>query len=97
MARIRQYDVEVLGSKSHGRDGKNYYFGMGLSAYSKTGAEDFAFDILCGMTFEEIADACLDMWKGVFLNLSKKHPGMLGPELVDRYFSFKAYCSSRVD
>ena len=97
MARMKQYDVEILGKHSHGRDGKNYYFGMGLAAYSKTGAEDFAFDIVSGMTFEEVAESCLDMWRNHFLGLAKKHPGVIGPELVDRYFSFKAYCSSRVD
>ena len=97
MARVRQYDVEVLESKSHGRDGKSYYYGMGLAAYSKKGAENFAFDIVCGMTFEEAADSCLEEWRGFFLGLSKKHPGMIGPELTEHYFSFKAYCSSRVD
>ena len=97
MSKIKQYDVEVLGSHSHGRDGKNYYYGMGLAAYSKSNAEDFAFDILCGMTFEEIADACLDEWRNFFLTLSVKHPGIIGADLVNKYFSFKAHTSNRKD
>lgn len=97
MSKIKQYDVEVLGKYSHGRDGKNYYYGMGLAAYSKSGAENFAFDILSEMTFEEIANSCLDGWRSFFLTLSTKHPGIIGPDLVDKYFSFKAYTSDRKD
>ena len=55
---MKQYEVEIMGKYSHGRYGKERYFGMILSADSCKNAESFAEDIIFEMTFEEFFERC---------------------------------------
>ena len=50
----RQYEVEVYERYSHGCYGKQHYFGWILSSDKKANAESFAFEILAGMTPNEL-------------------------------------------
>lgn len=56
---MKQYEVEVMGSKSHGIYGKERYFGLVLSSDSCKSAETFAEDIIYDMTYQEFFDRCI--------------------------------------
>lgn len=57
---MKQYEVEVMGRYSHGRYGKERYFGLVLSAENCEAAKSFAEDIVYGMTYQEFFDRCMN-------------------------------------
>lgn len=50
---MRDYEVEVMEARSHGRNGKRHYFGMVLYTDNRQQAEWFADDLMHSMTYEE--------------------------------------------
>lgn len=51
----KNYEVEVRSNRSHGKYGKVTHFVLVLEASSKKRAEEFAHDVLDGMTYAEVA------------------------------------------
>lgn len=56
----KDYDVVVMGKVSHGRYGKDKYQHWCLSSNNKQNAIGFAYEILAGMSIEEICVDCQD-------------------------------------
>lgn len=52
----KDYEVNFMDKYSHGCYGKAIYGGWVLNASSKANAESFAYDILLGMTYQELID-----------------------------------------
>lgn len=92
MKHERQYAVEVIQRYSHGRYGKDYYFGMYLPGFSKKDAEEVGIETLAAMSFDEIDKRCIDTrmkpWHVRDIHITK---GAIGFELARKYFTCRAY------
>lgn len=94
MKHERQYAVEVLQRYSHGRYGKDFYFGMYLPGFSKKDAEEVGMETLASMTFAEINSRCVDnvvkpwqIWDEGQCGDDKP----IGFDLAEQYFTCRAY------
>ena len=94
MKQEKQYAVEVIERYQHGRNGKEFYFGMYLPGFSKKDAEEVGIETLAAMTFEEINGRCIkDNMKPWQIWDEKEHgtQNPIGFELAEKYFSCRAY------
>lgn len=94
MKHERQYAVEILQRHSHGRYGKDFYFGMYVPGFSKKDAEEVALETLAQMTFAEIDERCVDnkqkpwhLWIAREIGFDTK----IGFDIAESYFTCKAY------
>ena len=94
----KQYAVEVLQRYSHGRYGKDFYFGMYLPAFNKKDAEEVGIETLAGMTWNEINSRCIDnkqkpwmVWHQGEHERIHGADAPIGFENAEKFFSCKAY------
>lgn len=94
MKRERQYAVEVIQRYSHGRYGKEFYFGLYLPGFSKKDAEEVGMETLAVMSFDEINKRCIKdnqkPWQ-VFDEGQHGKQRPIGFELAEKYFTCRAY------
>lgn len=94
MRHERQYAVEVRERFSHGKYGKEFYFGMYVPGFNKKDAEQVCMETLASMTFKEIYDRCvrkgMKPWQ-VHAESVHGSDKPIGLELAERCFSCKAY------
>lgn len=98
MAReLKQYAVEVISKHSHGRYGKEFYFGMYLWGFNKKDAEEVGMETLAAMSIDEINSRSVqpidwDWWTSAWL-FKKEHgtSAPIGFELAGEGFCCRAY------
>lgn len=97
---MKQYAVEVLEKGSHGKYGKDFFFGMYLWGYNKQDAVDAAYTELSEMTIDELCERATDDKMKYYLNASfaiymhNKEYGEdapIGIEIAEKLFTCKAY------
>lgn len=94
MSNLKQYAVEVLQRCSHGRYGKDFYFGMYLCGFNKKDAEEVGIETLAEMTFEEINNRCVEKFQKPWQIWDEYKHGLttpIGRELAEKYFTCRAY------
>lgn len=95
MSKSKMYAVEVLERCSHGRYGKELMFQLCLCTTSIARAKDFAFDVLAGMTKNEILLACTNDSARSYIELlwplRNLNDTPIGFENAIKFFSTKAY------
>lgn len=94
MKHEKQYAVEVIQRYSHGRYGKDFYFGMYIPGFSKKDAEEVGMETLAGMTFDEINSRCVNNNQKPWQIWDEHEYGNqkpIGFELAERYFVCRAY------
>ena len=98
MRKLKQYAVEVIQRHSHGRYGKDFYFGMYLCGFNKKDAEEVGIETLAQMTFNEINSRCVNddrkPWEVFDQCRHERENGKdapIGVKLAERYFTCRAY------
>ena len=94
MRQLKQYAVEVVQRYSHGRYGKDFYFGMYVPGFSKKDAECVAIEMVSEMTFEEINNRCVDKGQKPWQIYAEHEHGAdkpIGIEQAEFFFDCKAY------
>ena len=94
--KTKQYAVEVLEKRSHGRYGKDIFQVWCLSETSKERAVEFGYEILAGMTFNEILKPfCEENGHDIETMIPFGYDNkMLGYEDAKKFFSVRAYVYS---
>lgn len=94
MKREKQYAVEVIQRYSHGRYGKDFYFGLYLPGFSKKDAEEVGIETIAAMTFDEINKRCVDDKQKPWQVWDERQYGTTKPigfDLAEKYFTCRAY------
>lgn len=96
--KTKQYAVEVLEKRSHGRYGKDVFQVWCLSETSKERVVEFGYEILAGMTYKEIIKDFAEEHNHdirFMIPFGCDNDKPIGYENAKRYFSVKAYLYSK--
>ena len=92
--KTKQYAVEVLSKRSHGKYGKDTFQVWCLSETSKERAIEFGYEILAGMTYHEILKPYCEETKTdirMITPFGYDNEKPIGYEDSKRFFTVKAY------
>lgn len=92
--RTKQYAVEVLTKRSHGKYGKDTFQVWCLSETSKERVIEFGYEILAGMTYREILKEYCEEHKcdiAMMIPFGYDNDKPIGYENAKCFFSVKAY------